>query len=57
MLPRNWSAPCELIEMRYKFRVKCREGFQLVDASDFGISLTAITLTGKNVSIANFMLE
>jgi len=57
MLPRNWSAPCELIEMRYKFRVKCRKGFQLVDASDFGISLTAITLTGKNVSIANFMLE
>ena len=43
----NWSAPCELGEMRYKFRFKCTEGFQLVDPSDFGLTLQAITLTVK----------
>jgi len=42
--------------MRYKIRNKCREGFHLVDLSDFGVSLQAITLTVKKVSNANFNL-
>ena len=36
MLPRNWSAPCEVGEMRHKFRFKFG-GFQLVGASNFEI--------------------
>jgi len=42
--------------MIYKFRFKCVEGFQLVEASDLEISLRAITLTVKNFSTASFML-
>jgi len=48
MLPRSWSAPCELGEMIYKFRFKCGDGFQLVDTSDFGISFLVISLMVKN---------
>jgi len=39
MLPRNWSVPSDLGEMIYKFEFRCGEGFQLVDTSDFDISL------------------
>jgi hypothetical protein len=57
MLPRNWSVPCEVAEMRYKFKIKCWEGFQLVDPSEFGLSLPAITLSVKNFNTASFILQ
>ena len=61
MLPRIWSAICELGEIRYKFGFKCRKGFQLVDTSDFGISLLTITLTvknfNKNIQYCGFILQ
>ena len=43
LLPRNWSVPSDLGKIIYKFEFKCGDGFQLVDTSDFGISLQAIT--------------
>jgi hypothetical protein len=56
MLPRSWTDTCEVGEMRYKFRIKCKESFQLVNPSDFGFYLQAITLKVKNSSTASFML-
>jgi len=43
--------------MRYKFRIKCREGFHLVDPSDFGFYLQATTLKVQNFSTASYMLQ
>jgi hypothetical protein len=51
MLPRNWSVPCEVGEMRYKFSINCRECFQLGDLSDLGFSLQAITLRVKKNAV------
>jgi hypothetical protein len=57
MLPRKWSVPCGVGEMRYKFRIKLREGFQLIDLSDFGLSLQVITIMVKKVSNDNLELQ
>jgi hypothetical protein len=57
MLPRNWSVACEEGEMRYKFRIKCRKVFQLIDSSDIGFSLRAITLRVKIFNNASYMLQ
>jgi hypothetical protein len=40
-----------------KFRIKCREGFQLVYPSDFGFSLRAITLNVKHFSTDSCTLQ
>jgi hypothetical protein len=44
-------------EMRYKIRIRCREGFQLFEPSDLGIYLEAITLMVTNFSTASYMLQ
>jgi len=55
ILPWNLPAPYELGEIIYKFKVKCKEGFQLVDPSDFGFYLQALIV--KNFSTACFILQ
>jgi hypothetical protein len=57
IIPRSWSDPCEVGDMRYEFRNKCRVGFQLAHPSDFVFYLRAIILKIKKFSTAGFMLK
>jgi len=41
--------------MIYKLRIKCKEGFQLVEPSDFGFYLQALRV--KKFSTACFILQ